>query len=899
MKKIVPLLAAVLMLAGASTMLAVGQAKPKAGPPVRPALERPDGRRAMAHIAALAADEMKGRQSGTAEYRKAAEYVAARFKELGLQPAGDAGAWFQEVPIRDFRTFVQPVRLEITRPQRRTYFAGRDRDFDPVAGTGTGVVTGQLAFAGFGIASDAPGWNDYDGLDVKGRIVMILPGAPPGMSAGDGSAWTLAQRARAASDRGAVGLILMDVVPAGPPQRGMARARLAFPRRGDCPEGFVVMRASQAFCDDAFYVAGKSWRYHVSRMMRDRKPSPAAIDTAVEMEVHAVWEDRTAPNVIGVMPGTDPILKNEYIVFGGHLDHLGVGANGFVYPGADDDATSTATILEVVRVLRANNVRPRRTLVFAAWMGEEMGLRGSAWYTEHAPFPIEKTVYVNIDMVGTGDTDLWVGGLYEYSDLFDIIRPGLDPDIAARLHARLQYTGSDHTSFNRKGVTSISLRSGNPLTPGLDDEHPEYHKPGDRAEYIQPELLELAALYHYQVITTLANTDRNLLDPVFRTRYIHRDATVADMHSDTIGRFMEGEDLKKDLPAGHIDIPKLKRGSVDLQVFAAYVAVPRSEAEKHTAAKRAFDQIDAVHRLVGENPDDLALVLGPVDFVPLKAENRTGILISIEGGYAIENDLSLLRAFHKAGVRLMTLTHWNRTDWADASGDEKAELGGLTAFGEQVVREMNRLGMIVDVSHVHDETFWDVLKVTTKPVVASHSCARGLSDHFRNLSDGMLKALAANGGVVGINFAPGFLNAALDKAQSDALAAIAAKYTLPADRAAWDTVDPALRARALAELKARTAELEKTVGVVDVKTVVDHIDHVVKVTGSANHVGLGSDFDGISTTPKGLENVGTIMAITEELRARGYSEADVRKILGDNVLRVFWAAMQGAAAGPR
>ena len=200
--------------------------------------------------------------------------------------------------------------------------------------------------------------------------------------------------------------------------------------------------------------------------------------------------------------------------------------------------------------------------------------------------------------------------------------------------------------------------------------------------------------------------------------------------------------------------------------------------------------------------------------------------------------------------------------------------------------------MIVDVSHAHDETFWAVLRVTTKPVVASHSCARALSDHFRNLSDDMLKALAKNGGVVGINFAPGFLNSALDKKQSEIIPELARKYGLPENPLTWDRVDTALRNKALAEVRARMAEFEKTIAVPDVKTVVDHIDHVVKVTGSADYVGLGSDFDGIDSTPKGLENVGKIGAITEELRARGYKEADIRKILGGNFMRVFNAVTQ-------
>ncbi len=359
------------------------------------------------------------------------------------------------------------------------------------------------------------------------------------------------------------------------------------------------------------------------------------------------------------------------------------------------------------------------------------------------------------------------------------------------------------------------------------------------------------------------------------------------MHCDTIMRYQDGEDLTKDQPSGHIDIPKLRESSVDLQVFAAYVAVPRNEAEKTSAAKRAFRGIDAIHKLIAENPDDLALVLQPSDVVPLKAVNKTGVLIAIEGGYAIENDLSLLRAFHRSGVRLMTLTHWNRTDWADASGDEKPELGGLTEFGEEVIREMNRLGMIVDVSHAHDETFWDVIRVTTKPIVASHSCARGLSDHFRNLSDDMLKALAGNGGVVGINFAPGFLNAELDRRQTEAVAEIAKKYGLRGNPGEWQKANPAVAEKALAELRQAVTELEETLAPVDVRTVVDHIEHVIKVTGSADHVGLGSDFDGISTTPRGLEHIGKIIAITEELRARKHSEEDIRKILGGNFMRVF------------
>jgi membrane dipeptidase len=375
---------------------------------------------------------------------------------------------------------------------------------------------------------------------------------------------------------------------------------------------------------------------------------------------------------------------------------------------------------------------------------------------------------------------------------------------------------------------------------------------------------------------------------------VHARAFVADLHCDTIGRVLEGEDLRLDLDHGHIDIPKLKRGGVTLQVFACFVGAPSDEAAKNQAAKRAFDMIDAVHTLVAANPKDLALVLSPNDIPSLKPRGRTGVLISIEGGYAIEDDLSLLRSFYRSGVRLMTLTHWTHTDWADASGDEKPAFGGLTDFGKKVVAEMNRLGMVVDVSHAADSTFWDVLKLSRAPVVASHSCCRALADYHRNLTDDMLKALAKNGGMVGINFNPGFLNAELQKKQEEIYKDVVNKYKIPAGQMDSRNVDPQTRQAAEAEVKARMAELAKVIPPPDVKNVVDHIEHVIEVTGSADFVGFGSDFDGIGSTPVGLENCGFLPNITKEMLRRGFPEGDIRKILGGNFVRIFRKVAEAA-----
>jgi membrane dipeptidase len=326
-------------------------------------------------------------------------------------------------------------------------------------------------------------------------------------------------------------------------------------------------------------------------------------------------------------------------------------------------------------------------------------------------------------------------------------------------------------------------------------------------------------------------------------------------------------------------------------VFACFTGAPSSDEEKHRDIRDTFRQVDAVKRLAAANPADLAVVLSPEEFQSLRGTGRTGLLIGIEGGYTITDDLSLLRAYHESGVRLMTLTHWTHTDWADASGDPRPVFDGLTGFGRELVREMNRLGMIIDLSHSSDKTFWDVLETSSAPPVASHSCCRALAEHHRNLTDDMLRALAKKGGMVGINYSAGFLDSSREAAQQALRAEVARKHGLPEDERELMRADPEKRNAALAEFRTRWLNMRKTLPTVSVKTLVDHIDHVVKVTGNANHVGLGSDFDGISETPEGLEDTGKLEAVTRELRARGYKEEDIRRILGGNFLRVWNAVM--------
>ncbi len=371
-----------------------------------------------------------------------------------------------------------------------------------------------------------------------------------------------------------------------------------------------------------------------------------------------------------------------------------------------------------------------------------------------------------------------------------------------------------------------------------------------------------------------------------RAERVHREAIVVDTHDDITSAILsDGFDLGK--PDGHAatDLPKMRTGGITAEFFSIYV--DKALYEHPTAlgggpARRALDMIDITYQQLERHGDALQLATSVEDVRRAKREGKVAILMGIEGGHAIENSLFALRDFSRLGVRYMTLTHPNNNDWADASGfltPTKPAHHGLTPFGEEVVREMQRIGMLVDVSHVSDETFDAVMRVAKAPVIASHSSARALCDVPRNLSDDQLRALAKNGGVVMINFFPGFLDPRYATASRELFGKHGAELA-------------ALRKRHASPDEMRAAMAKMGTGAmpsVPLSTLVDHIEHVAKVAG-IDHVGLGSDFDGVPALPEGLSGIDGLPKITLELLRRGYSETDTKKVLGENFLRVMAAA---------
>ena len=344
-----------------------------------------------------------------------------------------------------------------------------------------------------------------------------------------------------------------------------------------------------------------------------------------------------------------------------------------------------------------------------------------------------------------------------------------------------------------------------------------------------------------------------------------------DSHIDTAQRVLiEQANLAERSPRGHVDLPRLKEGGVNAPFFALWVPTYYQGSE---AIRRTLDLRDAMQRLFDTHPELIALALNAADVERITKNGRIAAILTLEGGHQIDDDLAVLRIYYQLGIRAITLTHFRNNNWADSSTDKPVH-NGLTEFGKQVVREMNRLGIIVDVSHVSDKTFYDAVAVSTKPVILSHSSCRAISDVPRNVTDDMLRALAKNNGVIGINFGEGFLN------PKDA-------EMLKADIAAISS-DPSLTGKALdayaAQEFTRDLKPKPTFGTLD--DAVAHIDHAVKVAG-IDHVGIGSDFDGISSPPKGLEDISKMPALRAALKAKGYSDEDIRKISGGNTLRVL------------
>ena len=403
----------------------------------------------------------------------------------------------------------------------------------------------------------------------------------------------------------------------------------------------------------------------------------------------------------------------------------------------------------------------------------------------------------------------------------------------------------------------------------------------------EQDLKDKARKLHFDsiVVDTHADTISRMIDPPNNTHGIHDDPDRARDHFPIED---QGVDISKRLEDGHLDLPRIFEGGLGVQwwscfVYSGYIA-------KKETVDRSLVLIDALKRFEKMHPEQIGLALTAEDCREMVKQGKHAVVPCIEGGHAINDNLAILRQYWDLGVRYITLTHFNTNNWADSSTDA-AKNNGLSLFGVEVVKEMNKLGMVVDVSHVSDKTFWDTIEVVNKPLMSSHSSSWEICKHPRNMKDDMLKAVATNGGVVCVNFCPPFVSEQL-RVESNNLR-----------NQMWEEIEDLERMakrsrsghydRSAEFIKKETSKIQQRYRIImsdleqpTLSDTVDHIDHMVKVAG-IDHVGLGSDFDGIANGPVGLEDCTKFPSITEELMRRGYADGDIQKIIGLNTMRVM------------
>lgn len=363
-----------------------------------------------------------------------------------------------------------------------------------------------------------------------------------------------------------------------------------------------------------------------------------------------------------------------------------------------------------------------------------------------------------------------------------------------------------------------------------------------------------------------------------RYKHLHNEAIVVDTHNDILSATMEGLNIEKNLRGKtHSDIARFKKGGIDIQVFSVFCD---DEFGKDTAYKFANIEIDSLYAIVNRNPGKMMMVTSPAELKKAVEEKKLGCMIGVEGGHMIEDRLDYIDSLYNRGVRYLTLTWNNSTSWASSAKEESGKTGvpGLNDFGKQVVRKMNDLGMMVDLSHTGEKTFYDALAVATKPVLLSHSSAYALCPVYRNLKDDQIKAVAKNGGVIQVNFYSGFLDNNYNKQRQQ----IIAQSRLDKDSLKHLNWSDTTISNWIAKKNAKDFESIRP----PFSIILDHIDYMVKLAG-IDHVGIGADMDGIESLPKGIDGVQDYPKITKGLLDRGYSEEDILKILGGNFMRVF------------
>jgi hypothetical protein len=636
-----------------------------------------DEMKAWSYIKALADDDMQGRKSGQPGGTMGEDYIADRFKEWGVEPAGDDGTYYQTFTI-EHRHVGQGALFEIITAQGKRSFVYGD-DWRVQRFSGSGGFTAEIAFLGYGIHAPDKGYDDYAGVDVKGKLVMLTAGVPPKLASRLEEEAEMSRRITAAQEQGALGMIGF---PWGDVESQFFR--MASTKENYRPD-FVLLSMDGRVSEFIFKELPTDLRLHFQRIDEEETPQSFATGIKAHVGVDAIFDpERATRNVLGKITGSDPELQNEYVVIGAHMDHLGLSPLGEVYNGANDNASGTAVVMEIARIMRLDAQRPKRTVIFGLWAGEEQGLLGSYHYCDHPTHPIAETVmYINMDMVAHGSGKVNFRGEYYAPAVWEVIESNLPEEIRAYTQAgRGGPGGSDHTPFLAKGVPAFSVN-----TQGT---HLKYHRTRDDSDLVKPELLKKTGDLVYAAVQIMANERGNFIQSGRQALYHFKYQTLVNHRLNTLEHILSAHGEAKNTP-------------VDVQL--AYLG-------KKEGLSDELWRSDLVDRLLLMRDDikqaeGMVLYDSPRRYATAERSGQTTVVMGLKGVDSIIDHPRWTGVLVPLGVRFAVLE------------DPGVMFAGsvLSEKGKALLKAMNDSGMLLIVKGA--DTVWAeaLLQGTEKPLV--------------------------------------------------------------------------------------------------------------------------------------------------------------------------------------
>ncbi len=643
-----------------------------------------DGQTVLGYIKVLADDSMEGRRSSLPGAVKASSYIADKFREWNIEPAGENKTYFQNFPLQDYFLVEPGASLEIINSVDRRSFIfdeGLHDEWRACEMSGSGNVEADIVFVRYGVHDPEGGYDDYQGVEVKDKIVFANSGWPKDLGDKNADAASYEKRVEAAQKLGAKGIIFFpEPSPIGQHTSYPAYVRL---KKDVYKPDFVILGVNEKIGDYVFDYQETDLRDLFSE--NDRPFGPRSFNTGVRAKINlrtTFAEKRETRNVLAKISGMDGRLKNEYVIFGAHMDHLGITPRNEVLNGANDNASGTAVVMEIARLMRLNKVKPKRTIIFALWAAEEQGLLGSEYYVDHPLYPLDKTVVnINLDMVGQGKEKIGLGGIEVSSETWDALKTDLDPEIMKGINPRPGVGGSDHLSFLAKGVPALHM-VGNPP-------HYKGHHPRDDWDLIKPDMLEKAGTFLYQAGLVLADKKADFFFAQRNEKILFRRETIINFSPLPVTGAIES--MKDNVN------PRIR-------IQLAYL----EEDEKADPSRLKLGILDLLNAL----PDKIGKATGVSIYKESSGFRRSGsrgtrLVLGLKGTSSFRDNPAWLNIYGQLGIRYVLLEQ-NDLGFTDNK---------LDPAGKDILSSAQRAKVLLILAGLNDAQQQEVLRAAQKPLV--------------------------------------------------------------------------------------------------------------------------------------------------------------------------------------